>query len=324
VLAVVELLAAASAAAGEAPPFSDQTLVDVRAGRATVLGDDRGVAVVRDGELELVVAREARGRGVGTALVTQALALGGGAADGAAPDDAAADDVAVGSTAAPGSGSTTGSTTGSASASGAATGTGTGTASAPRLAWAHGDHPAARALAARHGWTAVRTLLQLRAPIADEPSDPGLPDGCSLSAFRTGEPEDEDAWLQLNAAAFAHHPEQGRMTLEDLRAREAEPWFSGDDLLLLRDADGALVGSCWLKVEDGIGEFYAVAVRPDQQGRGLGGVLMRAGAARLVGRGLEAAALYVEGDNVPALALYQRSGFTQHAVDVQYGAPSGR
>ncbi len=279
-LAVVEMLAAASVAAGEAPPFSDQTLVDVRAGRATVVGDERGVAVVRDGELELVVAREARGRGVGSALVAQVTTEGAG-----------------GAAAAPG---------------------------APHLAWAHGDHPAARALADRHGWAPVRTLLQLRAPVADAPPSVDLPDGHRLDAFRAGDPADEDAWLTLNAAAFAHHPEQGRMTLEDLRAREAEPWFSGDDLLLLRDASGALAGSCWLKVEDGTGEFYAVAVRPDLQGQGLGGVLMRAGSARLAGRGLTAAALYVEGDNEPALALYRRSGFTQHAIDVQYERGPGR
>ncbi|SFF51060.1 mycothiol synthase [Curtobacterium sp. YR515] len=261
---------------GEAPPFSDQTLVDVRAGRATVLGDERGVAVVRDGELELVVAQEARGHGLGTALARQALTPGGGAAPVDGP--------------------------------------------APRLAWAHGDHPAARALAARFGWTAVRTLLQLRAPIASVAPDPAVPAGWSLSSFRTGNPADEADWLALNAAAFAHHPEQGRMTLDDLRAREADDWFSGDDLLLLRDDSGQLAGSCWLKVEGDTGEFYAVAVRPDLQGRGLGGVLMRAGTARLTGRGLSAAALYVEGDNAPALALYRRSGFEQHAIDVQYAA----
>ncbi|WP_412163467.1 mycothiol synthase [Curtobacterium flaccumfaciens] len=257
-------------APGEAPPFSDQTLVDVRAGRAAVLTVDHGVAVVRDGELELVVAQEARGRGIGTALVSQALALGGGAA--------------------------------------------------PRLAWAHGDHPAARALADRFGWRAVRTLLQLRAPVAESDVDVALPDGYFLSAFRPGT-DDETDWLALNAAAFAHHPEQGRMTLDDLHAREADDWFAGEDLLLLRDASGQLAGSCWLKVEDGIGEFYAVAVRPDLQGQRLGGVLMRAGTARLRGRGLTAAALYVEGDNEPALALYRRSGFTQQAIDVQYAAP---
>lgn len=273
--ALLQDLVAAAAAAGDPPPFSDQTLVDVRAGRATVLSVDDGVAAVRDGELELVVAQEARGRGIGTALVTQALALGGGAA--------------------------------------------------PVLAWAHGDHPAARALADRFGWRAVRTLLQLRAPIddavpaSDAPSV-DVPSGYGLSAFRPGT-DDETDWLALNAAAFAHHPEQGRMTLDDLHAREADDWFSGEDLLLLRDASGQLAGSCWLKVEDGIGEFYAVAVRPDLQGQRLGGVLMRAGTARLRGRGLTAAALYVEGDNEPALALYRRSGFTQHAIDVQYAAP---
>ncbi|WFR67217.1 hypothetical protein P9139_00775 [Curtobacterium flaccumfaciens] len=37
--------------------------------------------------------------------------------------------------------------------------------------------------------------------------------------------------------------------------------------------------------------------------------------------GLGAAALYVEGDNEPALALYRRSGFAQYAIDVQYAAP---
>ncbi|OII12626.1 mycothiol synthase [Curtobacterium sp. MCBA15_008] len=264
-------------APGEAPPFSDQTLVDVRAGRATVVGDDRGVAVVRDGELELVVSQEARGRGLGTALVAQVLGQDGGAAPVAGP--------------------------------------------APRLAWAHGDHPAARALAARFGWTAVRTLLQLRAPIADVAPDPAVPAGFTLTSFRAGDPGAEADWLALNAAAFAHHPEQGRMTLDDLRAREADDWFSGDDLLLLRDESGALAGSCWLKVEGDVGEFYAVAVRPDLQGQRLGGVLMRAGTARLTGRGLAAAALYVEGDNEPALALYRRSGFEQHAIDVQYAAP---
>ena len=270
-MVALEPFVAAASAAGEAPPFSDQTLVDVRAGRATVVGDERGVAVVRGGELELVVGLEERGRGLGTALVSQALGLGGTAA--------------------------------------------------PRLAWAHGDHPAARALAARFGWRPVRTLLQLRAPVPGVAPDPAVPDGYSVAAFRAGDPADETDWLALNAAAFAHHPEQGRMTLDDLRAREADAWFSGDDLLLLRDADGRLAGSCWLKVEGGTGEFYAVAVRPDLQGQRLGGVLMRAGTARLVGRGLEAAALYVEGDNEPALALYRRSGFEQVAIDVQYAAP---
>jgi len=283
-LALVRRIAAACTAAGEAPPFSDQTLVDVRAGRAIVVnipGSD-GVAVVRNGELELAVAPEARGRGLGTALVERAVAPA------SAPD---------------------------------------GGAVMPTLAWAHGDAPAARALADRYGWSVTRTLLQLRAPIPTDGarmSTDGAPmsaPGLRLDAFRAG--VDETAWLDLNAAAFAHHPEQGSMTLEDLRDRESDAWFDPEDLLLLRPVEGTdagLAGSCWLKVEDHIGEFYAVAVHPSRQGQGLGGLLMRAGMARLAGRGLRAAALYVEGDNAPALALYRRAGFTDHAVDVQYTA----
>lgn len=324
-------LAAASTAAGEPPPFSDQTLVDLRAGRAVVLGDADGVAVVRDGELEVVVGLEARGRGIGTRLVTQALALGAGAAavDGAAAEVEAA--AAAEPRSGPGTTGSRGSTSGTQFDASSAVDTSSAVderaAAAPRAAWAHGDHPGARALARRFGWSATRTLLQLRASVPADGAEPGLQTDWSLTTF-AGTTEasapattDESDWLALNATAFASHPEQGRMTLDDLRAREADDWFRGKDLLLLRDDEAALVGSCWLKVEDGIGEFYAVAVRPDRQGQGLGGVLMRAGWQRLRERGTDTAALYVEGDNAPALALYRRQGFTDHAVDVQYSAP---
>ncbi|TQL47027.1 mycothiol synthase [Homoserinimonas aerilata] len=178
------------------------------------------------------------------------------------------------------------------------------------LLWAHGDHPASRALAARHRLTAVRTLLQLR---ADVPTDVPATEG--VRAFRPG--TDDDAWLALNARAFASHPEQGSLTQGDLDERMAEDWFDADDFLLLWHGDD-LAGFSWLKIDDGIGEFYAVGVDPERQGEGLGRRLVTAGLARLAARGIRTSNLYVEADNKPAVRLYRSFGFGEHTVDVQY------
>jgi mycothiol synthase len=174
--------------------------------------------------------------------------------------------------------------------------------------WAHGDHPAARALAAGHGLLPVRRLLQLRMPVMARTA----PD---FERFRPG--TDDAAWVALNAKAFAFHPEQGSVTIAGLAELETEPWFDADDFIVSRDGD-ALVGYCWLKIEEGIGEFYVVGVDPERQGGGLGRRLMDAGFAQLAARGIHTAALYVESDNVPAIGLYRSLGFTEHSVDIQY------
>jgi mycothiol synthase len=192
--------------------------------------------------------------------------------------------------------------------------------------WAHGDHRGARALAASHGLEPVRELLQLRAalpravPEPVEGHDPAADasTGSATEGFVVG--RDEDAWLELNARAFASHPEQGAVTRADLDVLMSEPWFDADDFLLLRDGD-ALVGYCWLKVEHGLGEFYVVGVSPDRQGEGLGRRLVEAGLRRLAERGIRDARLYVEADNAPAVALYRSYGFDDHSIDIQYTRP---
>lgn len=186
----------------------------------------------------------------------------------------------------------------------------------PLAVWAHGDHPGARRLADAFGFEATRRLLQQRARVAPDAAAPALPEGVTIRPFRAG--ADEAAWLDLNARAFASHPEQGSLTLLDLEAREADEWFDPDDFLLLWHGDD-LAAFCWLKVQAGEpGEFYAVGVDPARQGQHLGGLAVDAGLHRLAERGLGTASLYVEGDNTPALRLYAARGFTDHAVDVQY------
>jgi mycothiol synthase len=196
------------------------------------------------------------------------------------------------------------------------------TARGTLTAWSHGDHPAARRLAERHGFAPVRTLLHLVAPLDGLGDDAGdtadaLPEGFTLGPMRPG---DEEEWVELNARIFDRHPEQGRLTLSDLRARQAERWFDAADVLMLRDASGHLVGYDWVKVESDSseGEVYVLGVDAALGGRGLGRLLLRAGLERLAARGCKQAGLYVEADNETAVRLYRSAGFLEHTVDVQY------
>jgi mycothiol synthase len=288
------------------PPFSDQALVDLRTGaRELVAIDESAAALVSPTEAEFAVDPTARGIGLGTALLEGLLAGSPGGL----------------------------------------------------LIWAHGDHPAARALAASHGLTAVRELLHLQLPeipartasssiesstptvssaeaaspteaaspvaapsqvdVAGERSAQPTPSGVRIAAFRPG--TDDAAWVALNARAFVSHPEQGRVTLDDLNELVREGWFAADDFLVAWDGD-TMVGYCWLKVEDDTGEFYVVGIDPDQQGRGLGRLLTEAGLERLRSRDIHRAHLYVEGDNAAAVGLYRSLGFIDDSIDIQYRA----
>jgi len=230
-------------------------------------------------------------------------------------------------------------------------------------AWSHGNHPAAARLAQRLGWVRVRDLWVMRRPLTglppiDAAAERARAAGVAVRTFRPG--QDEDAFLALNAEAFAGHPEQGRMTRADLDARMAEPWFDAAGFFVAErvrvepvgaeraepveaaDAgerpagrapeggpDGAdgLLGFHWTKVHDAdppFGEVYVVGVSPGAQGIGLGKLLTLTGLHHLAGLGLAEVLLYVESDNTPAIATYSGLGFTHADADthVMYGAPS--
>ena len=187
----------------------------------------------------------------------------------------------------------------------------------PLVAWSHGNHPAAARLAARHGWDRVRDLWVMRRPLADPLPPLAVPDGITIRGYR---PDDAGEVLRVNASAFAHHPEQGRMDEANLARRMAEPWFSAAGLLVADEGD-RLLGFHWTKQHDERhGEVYVVGVDPAAQGRGLGGVLTLAGLHHLAGLGLREVSLYVESDNAAAVAVYSRLGFTHQDADthVQY------
>ncbi len=184
-------------------------------------------------------------------------------------------------------------------------------------AWSHGNHPAAARLAATHGWERVRDLWVMRRPTADAlpPLEP--PSGVTIRSYRDFDAADVVA---VNAAAFADHPEQGAMDLDNLARRMAEPWFDPAGLLVAEDDSGVL-GFHWTKQhDDRLGEVYVVGVAPAAQGRGLGKVLTLAGLHHLAGLGVDEVLLYVESDNAPAVAVYSRLGFGHADADthVQY------
>ncbi|MEU3982936.1 mycothiol synthase [Streptomyces sp. NPDC026672] len=192
-------------------------------------------------------------------------------------------------------------------------------ASGKRLrVWAHGGHSAARHLAQVLGLTLFRELRQMRRSLTDlELPEPKLPDGVSVRTFVPG--EDDAAWLAVNAAAFAHHPEQGSLTQRDLDDRKAEPWFDPAGFFLAERA-GELAGFHWTKVhaEEGLGEVYVVGVAPGAQGGGLGKALTAIGLRHLAAQGMPTAMLYVDADNKAAVTVYERLGFTTYETDLMY------
>ena len=126
-----------------------------------------------------------------------------------------------------------------------------------------------RTIATRHGFDVGREILQLRVPLPLPNAEP-----VTTRPFRVG--IDEAAWLQVNNAAFAWHPEQGGWDLAAMHQRESTDWFDSDGFRM-HEIDGRLAASCWTKVHadqsPALGEIYVISVHPHFQGRGLGRAL---------------------------------------------------
>ncbi|MDR2348980.1 MAG: mycothiol synthase [Bifidobacteriaceae bacterium] len=199
--------------------------------------------------------------------------------------------------------------------------------------WAHGDLGAARRVAAALGMAPVRELWEMTSERASRHAlPPALPASAGADmasqtsaasyAFRRFEPaRDRAAWVAVNAAAFANHPEQGRLTVRDLEQRMAQPWFDPAGLILAQSSGGGLAGYVWTKIEANAGEIYAIGVVPAAQGQRLGTRLLELGLRHLEAQGVAEVRLFVEADNAPAIAAYRRQGFQLARRDVQYAFP---
>lgn len=191
-------------------------------------------------------------------------------------------------------------------------------------AWAHGVNPAADTLLKRAGFAPVRSLYRMAldpAKLPAAPSQPGVyeaPGGFAIRPFDPASETDPARWVRVNAAAFATHPEQGRITEADFALQRSEPWFDPNDLLLLEAPGGErLAGSTWIKTvrttDAGAPhtetELYAVGVDPVFAGTGLGRALLDATLARMAEHAPDRVTLYVDGENERAVNMYLAAGF---------------
>ena len=158
------------------------------------------------------------------------------------------------------------------------------------------------------------------------------PTGVVLRAFRPG--EDDEAWLALNARAFADHPEQGRWTLRDLQAADGRAVVRPGGLPAGRAGrDGELLGFHWTKVHGELRrDAEARGTTTTRSARCTCSASTRPRTALGLGRALTAGrpapparprarpghALRRRVQRRPPTALYQRLGFARWSTDVLF------
>ena len=192
--------------------------------------------------------------------------------------------------------------------------------------WSHGDHPAAKHLAQKHGLSRDRVLYQMRTDSGlslDALPETQTPDGVEIRSFAPG---DEDGWLSVNNAAFDWHPEQGGQTRADIDAVVTAADFDPNTFVIAA-RDEEVIGFHQTKITDTddegrLGEVYVVGVDPRIHAKGVGKALTVEGMRRMVAAGAETIELYVESDNAPALGLYERLGFHVAVAHVAYAPAS--
>ena len=199
-------------------------------------------------------------------------------------------------------------------------------------AWAHGNLPAAQALAHSRGLQVTRKLVVMGiggeelAAVARPEDVPLTALNYSESVAKWGQEFVEEQWLKANNEAFSWHPEQGGWDIDRLHLGMEADWFDPADLLFLWDTAGdpVLAGFHWTKwhAEEapGFGEVYVVGLAADYRGKKWGGPLLQIGLRRMVEKGPQRVILYVEADNDPALKAYERLGFKVDEEHVVWGA----
>jgi ribosomal protein S18 acetylase RimI-like enzyme len=113
-----------------------------------------------------------------------------------------------------------------------------------------------------------------------------------------------DGALEVDRAAFSQFWQFDAEGLEEARRATSRSRFRAT-----LGGPGAVTGYCICGRSGARGFVQRLAVRPDQQRRGVGTALLVDGLHWMRRRGVERAVVNTQLDNQPALALYQRLGF---------------
>lgn len=189
--------------------------------------------------------------------------------------------------------------------------------------WAHGNTVGAQALASTLRMKKTRELLVMEVDgLALEESAKFLdPEGITHSSLANAPIEKSAAeakWLQANNEAFDWHPEQGGWTTYRLAQAQKASWYKDADVLFLWDGE-EVVGFHWVKQHSAeLQEIYVVGLSAAYRGRGLGDPLVRLGLHHMKAQGAKKVVLYVEADNKPAVAAYEKLGFSVAESHVVY------
>lgn len=273
-----QAVATAAAAVDGYPPFNEQTMLDLAAGRRTPLlisvdGTAVGAAVLGRGELDLVIAPAHRGHGHGSEALRLILAD--------APDELTA--------------------------------WSHGDHPAARVLANRYRLAAARTLLQLR-ISLTRELPAPTVPAAGRPGDgiaisefrPGADDAdwVALNALVFATHPEQGSLTGDDLTARQAEP---WFDPADFLVARDESTGAMIGYIWLKIEPGSPTG-----------EIYVIGVHPDAAGRGLGRTLLLAGLQRLRDRGCTAATLYVEAHNAAAVHLYRSLGFTDFTIDVQY------
>jgi len=145
--------------------------------------------------------------------------------------------------------------------------------------------------------------------IMDELAELELPKGYSVRSFQTG---DTPLLTQVQNDAFTGNWGFCPNTEEQIEYRTQMPNTSKDGILFLIEGN-IPAGYCWammVPAENGVrGVIGMIAVVPDYRGKGVSRHILQAGMKHLRSIGLAEIGLDVDGNNAPAVGLYESTGF---------------